>query len=236
MYNKNKKKRVLIISIGFVLDSNPSDKQFVSDLIRNISSDFEIAVWSLNDAYPVRKKVRIGEQELLYENVNRVFHKSLFDDEKGMYCPHARHTNLRNFFEINISIIWYLFTKIRKLLKKYKPDVVHLTDSIGPSTIILKYLLNEIPLTITKPTVRLDGHYLRFIYKVYTKFSLKTANKIITFTNAASEQLSYREQRCSFRMLAEKHMETFTRNLCWTRTRIQQPGTLVSTQATARAT
>jgi hypothetical protein len=63
--------KVLLISVGYVTDCTPSDKQFVSDLIRCIDSDVDIALWALNDAFPVAKLVKLGNRTISYKNQNR---------------------------------------------------------------------------------------------------------------------------------------------------------------------
>ena len=43
------KKKIFVISIGYVTIPTPSDKKFVLDIVQNLSSEFDITVWSLND-------------------------------------------------------------------------------------------------------------------------------------------------------------------------------------------
>ena len=42
-------KKIFIISIGYVPVSTPSDKQFVLDVVEDLSNYFEVTVWTLND-------------------------------------------------------------------------------------------------------------------------------------------------------------------------------------------
>ena len=43
------KKKIFVISVGYVTIPTPSDKKFVLDIVQNLSSEFDITVWSLND-------------------------------------------------------------------------------------------------------------------------------------------------------------------------------------------
>ena len=117
-----------------------------------------------------------------FYNKNRIFHQSL-----GLkYKPHPLHSNIRNGLEINLSLLWYLMTHLRTKINECNPDIIHLTDSIGPIASLIKIFYKNIPITITKPTVRISKNP---IYNLWVRFSLKKADCIFTFTNFSLKQL-----------------------------------------------
>ena len=178
-------KKIFIISIGYVPVSTPSDKQFVLDVVEDLSNYFEVTVWTLNDIDETKNgkliKCPSNNGYKIY-NRNRVFHTSL-----GMqYKPHPIHSSIRNGIEVNLSFIWYLATHLRKTISECKPDIIHISDSIGPVVWLIKLLYKDIPITITKPTVRLSSSV---IYNIWIWLSLKKADAIFTFTKSAFLQL-----------------------------------------------
>ena len=179
------KKKLLVISIGYVATPTPSDKKFVLDIVENLSDALDISVWTLNDTVANRCGEEVGHGNngsyKLY-NRNRLFHKPL----GSTYKPHPTHSSIRNGLEINLSLLWYLFTHLRKTIKECKPDVIHLSDSLGPVAGLIKFFYKKIPMTITKPTVRVDGG---LIYKAWIWLSLVNADVIFTFTKSAASQL-----------------------------------------------
>ncbi len=181
----NKKIKVLFISIGYVPEVTPSDKKFVLDIVHDLSDKLDITVWSLNDKKPINKGMIIycgKNTSYRYYSKNRIFHKHL-----GLkYKPHPLHSSIRNGLEINASLLWYLVTHIRSIVRVNNPDIIHLSDSIGPVTSVIKKIFNNIPVTITKPTVRLNKG---LIYDLWVRLSLKSADGIFTFTKCASNRL-----------------------------------------------
>ena len=179
------KKKIFLISIGYVPISTPSDKKFVLDIVQNLSSEFDITVWSLNDMDDCNneKTIYCGKNNSYkFYNKNRIFHQSL-----GLkYKPHPLHSNIRNGLEINLSLLWYLMTHLRTKINECNPDIIHLTDSIGPIASLIKIFYKDIPITITKPTVRISKNP---IYNLWVRFSLKKADCIFTFTNFSLKQL-----------------------------------------------
>ena len=179
------KKKIFVISVGYVPIPTPSDKKFVLDIVQNLSSEFDITVWSLNDMDDCNneKTIYCGKNNSYkFYNKNRIFHQSL-----GLkYKPHPLHSNIRNGLEINLSLLWYLMTHLRTKINECNPDIIHLTDSIGPITSLIKIFYKDIPITITKPTVRISKNP---IYNLWLRLSLKKADCVFTFTNACLKQL-----------------------------------------------
>ncbi|GAV19888.1 hypothetical protein MMIC_P0846 [Mariprofundus micogutta] len=191
MIAKNNSVRVLVISIGYVPYPTPSDKNFVHELIGSLSNDIDLAVWSLNDAKEVLEKKQVGSHEVIFQSKNRIFHRPQFSDQLGSYQPHKRHSNIRNGLEMNLSLLWHSFFSLRAFIKAYKPSVLHFTDSVGPVLFIIKKLFPSIPITVTKPTMRisLENYSTGGIYKNYVKYGLIHATKLITYTRAAADEL-----------------------------------------------
>ena len=179
------KKKIFVISVGYVPIPTPSDKKFVLDIVQNLSSEFDITVWSLNDMDDCNneKTIYCGKNNSYkFYNKNRIFHQSL-----GLkYKPHPLHSDIRNGLEINLSLLWYLMTHLRTKINECNPDIIHLTDSIGPIASLIKIFYKNIPITITKPTVRISKNP---IYNLWVRFSLKKADCIFTFTNFSLKQL-----------------------------------------------
>jgi len=179
------KKKIFLISIGYVPISTPSDKKFVLDIVQNLSSEFDITVWSLNDMddYDDEKTIYCGKNNSYkFYNKNRIFHQSL----GPKYKPHPLHSNIRNGLEINFSLLWYLMTHLRTKINECNPDIIHLTDSIGPIASLIKIFFKDIPITITKPTVRISKNP---IYNLWVRLSLKKADRVFTHTNVSLKQL-----------------------------------------------
>ena len=175
-----KKFKVFFLSVGFVPEITPSDKKFVFDIVNDLSNKLDIIIWTLNDKPTTKGKVVLTNNNSTYRyyNNNRVFHNDLGNS----YKPHPNHSIIRNGLEINLSLLWYLFTNIRKLINLHKPDIIHLTDSFGPAAIILKSLFKDIRVTINKPTIRLNGS---LAYNMWVKAGLKNSDGIFTYTSAA---------------------------------------------------
>jgi hypothetical protein len=175
-----KKFKVFFLSVGFVPEITPSDKKFVFDIVNDLSDKLDIIIWTLNDKPTTKGKVILTNNNSTYRyyNNNRVLHNDLGNS----YKPHPNHSIIRNGLEINLSLLWYLFTNIRKLIKLHKPDIIHLTDSFGPAAIILKSLFKDIRVTINKPTIRLNGS---LAYNMWVKAGLKNSDGIFTYTSAA---------------------------------------------------
>ena len=179
------KKKIFVISIGYVTIPTPSDKKFVLDIVQNLSSEFDITVWSLNDMNDSHneKTIYCGKNNSYkFYNKNRIFHQSL----GSKYMPHPLHSAIRNGLEINLSLLWYLMTHLRTKINECNPDIIHLTDSIGPIASLIKIFYKNIPITITKPTVRISKNP---IYNLWVRLSLKKAECIFTFTNLCTKQL-----------------------------------------------
>lgn len=179
-----KKLKIFVISIGYVPEIIPSDKKFIRDIVHNLSSKIDFIVWSLNDS-PNKYNLLVNtfkNYSYTYYCKNRLFHKNI--NEK--YIPHPYHSNVRNGIEINLSILWYLFNDIKNIINNHNPDIIHLSDSIGPVVYILKSLYKNIPITTTKPTTSLSNNLL---YKIWVYLGLKNVNKIFTFTNKSKLQL-----------------------------------------------
>ena len=99
------KKKIFVISVGYVTIPTPSDKKFVLDIVQNLSSEFDITVWSLNDMDESHneKTIYCGKNNSYkFYNKNRIFHQSL----GSKYTPHPIHSNIRNGLEINLSLLW----------------------------------------------------------------------------------------------------------------------------------
>lgn len=180
-----KKIKVLFLSVGFVPEVTPSDKKFVLDIINNLSKKLDIVIWSLNDKPSTKNKIiRINKKfRYNYYSDNRILHKNT----GKLYKPHKDHSMIRSGLEINLSLIWYLYTNIRYIIKTHKPDLIHLTDSFGPAASILKKLFKNLPVTVNKPTMRLNGS---FFYNLWVKKSLKVSDSIFTYTEPASKKIS----------------------------------------------
>ena len=178
--NDKRKLKILFISAGFVPEITPSDKKFVLDVVTNLSSKLDITIWSLNDKPLDKNHIVLTDNNSVYTyyNKNRIFHKHL----GRSYKPHPNHSMIRDGLEINISLLWYLLTNIRSIIKSHKPDLIHLTDSFGPAVSIIKRLFKDIPVTINKPTARLNGS---FAYNTWVKTGLKNSDGIFTYTGAA---------------------------------------------------
>lgn len=183
------KLRITMMSIGYVLQHTPSDKVFVNNLITNMADCLDVSVWSLNDATPATGTFKVGQRRVFYRNTNRIFHKPIFEDFPGQYRPHPRHSNVRNALEIGASLAWQFITNIRDFLFQSRPNVIHLTDSFGPAALILKLVSPNTPITMTKPTIRVGVSNKWTCYKVYVKLSLIAADQVITFTNAAANEI-----------------------------------------------
>jgi len=179
------KKKIFIISVGYVCTPTPSDKKFVLDIVQDLASEFDITVWSLNDMNSCKngKTAYCGKNNSYkFYNRNRIFHNSL-----GLkYKPHPLHSNIRNGLEINLSLLWYLVTHLRAKINECNPDIIHLSDSIGPITSLIKILYKDIPVTITKPTVRIS---VNPVYNLWVRLSLKKTDCIFTFTRCSLRQL-----------------------------------------------
>ena len=179
------KKKIFVISVGYVPTPTPTDKKFVLDIVQNLSNEFDITVWALNDMDVCNNGKTIycekNTSYILY-NKNRIFHQSL----GSKYKPHPLHSNIRNGLEINLSLLWYLMTHLRKKINECNPDIIHLTDSIGPIASLIKIFYKNIPITITKPTVRISKN---LIYNLWVRLSLKKADCVFTFTDASLKQL-----------------------------------------------
>ena len=179
------KKKIFIISIGYAPISTPSDKKFVLDIVQNLSSEFDITVWTLNDmdAHDDEKTIYFGKNNSYkFYNKNRIFHQSL----GSKYKPHPLHSNIRNGLEINLSLLWYLMTHLRKKINECNPDIIHFTDSIGPIVSLIKIFFKDIPITITKATVRISKNP---IYNLWVRLSLKKADYVFTYTKICLKQL-----------------------------------------------
>jgi glycosyltransferase involved in cell wall biosynthesis len=179
------KKKIFIISIGYVPVPTPSDKKFILDIVQNLSSQFDITVWSLNDMDDSDNEKSIycdNNNSYKFYNKNRIFHQSL----GSRYKPHPLHSNIRNGLEINLSLLWYLMTHLRTKINECNPDIIHFTDSIGPITSLIKMFYKNIAITITKPTVRISKNP---IYNLWVYLSLKKADCVFTFTNFSLKQL-----------------------------------------------
>lgn len=181
---------VAIMSIGYVRQKTPSDKAFVNALIHFLPKHTEISVCSLNDAIPEEGFRVVEKKRIRYKNVNRLYHEPIFEDTTGCYRPHCEHSNLRNAVEINLSLLWHGLFSLRKFLSDVKPDIIHLTDSFGPAGLLLKLVSPGVPVSITKPTMRLLSSRSNVFYKLYVWSSLYWADQIITFTKASAEQIA----------------------------------------------
>jgi glycosyltransferase involved in cell wall biosynthesis len=189
MDERNEKIRILLLSVGYVSSKTPSDKQFINDLIEFMPRNIEIAIWSLNDAEESCSKYEVGNRAIVYKNRNRIFHKPLFEDTAESYRPHPTHSNIRNSVEINLSLLWYSISELKKFVELYKPDVLHFTDSVGPIVCLIKCIFFDIPITITKPTVRVSTNRSNRFYKYYIRKSLESADEIFTFTTSAAIEI-----------------------------------------------
>jgi glycosyltransferase involved in cell wall biosynthesis len=179
------KKKIFIISVGYVPTPTPTDKKFVLDIVQNLSNEFDITVWSLNDMDDCNNGKTIyceKNTSYMFYNKNRIFHQSL----GSKYKPHPLHSYIRNGLEINLSLLWYLMTHLRNKINECNPDIIHLTDSIGPIASLIKIFYKNIPITITKPTVRISKN---LIYNLWVRLSLKKADCVFTFTDASLKQL-----------------------------------------------
>ena len=77
-------------------------------------------------------------------------------------------------------------THWRTKINECNPDIIHLTDSIGPIASLIKIFYKNIPITITQPTVRISKN---LIYNLWVRLSLKKADCVFTFTDASLKQL-----------------------------------------------
>ena len=171
--------------MGYVPTPTPTDKKFVLDIVQNLSNEFDITVWSLNDMDDCNNGKTIyceKNTSYMFYNKNRIFHQSL----GSKYKPHPLHSYIRNGLEINLSLLWYLMTHLRNKINECNPDIIHLTDSIGPIASLIKIFYKNIPITITKPTVRISKN---LIYNLWVRLSLKKADCVFTFTDASLKQL-----------------------------------------------
>jgi glycosyltransferase involved in cell wall biosynthesis len=178
-----------MVSIGYVLGETPSDKHFVNQLISGFPAYFDIAVWSLNDASKQSGRVTTCGKGIQYENRNRLLHRPLFIDQDDSYVPHPSHSPIRNGVEMNMSLFfWYVF-RLHRFIRRFNPDIIHFTDASGPIVAFIKCMFPSVPVTITKPTMRIDYGKLDWLYKLYMKYSLKPSSKIFTYTAASGRKL-----------------------------------------------
>ena len=111
------KKKIFIISVGYVPTPTPTDKKFVLDIVQNLSNEFDITVWSLNDMDDCNNGKTIyceKNTSYMFYNKNRIFHQSL----GSKYKPHPLHSYIRNGLEINLSLLWYLMTHLRNKINE----------------------------------------------------------------------------------------------------------------------
>lgn len=181
--------RILFLSIGFVVQDTPSDKNFWKQIIQSLPEHFVVGVWSLNDATPRKELSEDLGREVHYRSKNRLFHNAIFADPGEAYIPHHQHSDARNGLELLVSNIWYFLTDIRSFIVEFRPNVIHLTDSFGPSANILRWLFPDIIITLTKPTVRLSNNSSP-VYKSYVAHSLKYCDAICTHTHVSRDYLS----------------------------------------------
>ena len=181
--------RVAILSMDYVPQDTPTDKQFVHEYLGILSKRIEFAVWSLSDQEETHKQYRVGKGKVLFHSRNRVFHKHTFSHGVGTYQAHPIHSSLRAGVEINLSMIYYL-RDVRSFMAAFKPDLIHFTDSAGPVAGLVKRSFPNIPMSITKPTMQIDRDgWSGKLYKYYVKKSMIAADKVISFTNAGADEL-----------------------------------------------
>lgn len=184
------KLRVLIVVISYLPIRIPSDKQFISDLIKHLPDDIEPVVWTLNEAEPSTRIARIGSKDVPVTSTCRLWHKPLCSGEDGL-VPHPDHNGIRNLTEISLSLGVAAFGPLGKVIRIYKPQITHFTDHVGPALRLIKRLFPHIAITCAKPTARIPSSKHHFLYQKLLRFSLDAADAIVTYNRGCKSVLSH---------------------------------------------
>jgi len=146
--------KVMFISVGYMSTQMASDKQYVRELLTALPAKINCVVWTINDwPVSVTHEVINGQQVSVYSS-SRLLHKPRYDLEsvlqkKYSYTHHPAHGRFRQIAELTSSIIWHL-PYLRRIVKRERPDVLHVTDNLGPIVWLLRWAIPHVPITCNR--------------------------------------------------------------------------------------
>jgi len=168
--------KVLFVSVLYMPRDMTSDKQFVRDLISMMPGNVTPVVWTVNDWATTEVLDNInGKQVRLYCS-KRFLHKPRYDSEtiteenNWTYSPHHPHGEIRQLIEL-ASSFYAAIVNFKRIVNKERPDIIHITDNWGPIAWLIKCTVGDIPVTSSKPTVRI-GADSSTLYKMFVKTCL----------------------------------------------------------------
>lgn len=180
--------RVLIVAISYFPMRIPSDKQFVNDLLKHLPDSIEPAVWTLNEADPSSRIVRIGNRNIPVRSICRLWHRPLSSGEDGL-VPHPNHSQVWNLTEISLSLGFAAFGSLRKAIRDHKAQILHFADHIGPVLQLIRALFPDIAITCAKPTAWVPSAKYWLLYERLLQSSLGSADAIIAYSQSCKSSL-----------------------------------------------